>query len=57
MLSEGMKIFTDIPIVVVGMGLFLLAFVIVTARIFLRPNSKSYYRKIAEMPLKNEDDK
>lgn len=54
MLSIGMKLFTDIPIVVVGMALFLFAFVSVFLRTFFRSNSKAYYQKIANLPLSNE---
>ena len=55
MLSNGMKIFTDIPIVVVGMSLFLFAFISVFFRTFLRENSKAYYQKIANLTLNAED--
>jgi len=54
MLSQGMKIFTDIPIVVFGMGLFLFAFASVVIRTYFRYQSKEFYQKLAAMPLSEE---
>ena len=54
MLSLGMKFFTDVPLTIVGLALFVFSFVMVLAQIYLRRDSKEYYQKVAELPLQRE---
>lgn len=54
MLSHGLKFFTDIPITLIGMILFMIAFFGVTAWTFLRSQSKEFYQKVANLPLTEE---
>jgi cbb3-type cytochrome oxidase subunit 3 len=56
MLSTGMKFFTDTPITVAGLVLFVMAFALVIAQVYFRKNSKKYYQNLAEMPLKSESE-
>lgn len=54
MLSHGLLFFTDVPITVVGMILFLAAFSGITAWTFFRVQSKEFYQKVAELPFNEE---
>jgi hypothetical protein len=51
MLAAGLKFFSDTPVSVFGMILFLIAFFAVTAWTFLRLDSRDYYQDIAKLPL------
>ncbi len=51
MLSAGAKLFTDIPLTVVGMLIFVGFFVVALVWTFHIRNSK-FYQKLAEMPFK-----
>lgn len=54
MLSHGLKFFTDIPITLVGMILFMLAFLGITTWTFLRSQSKEFYQRVGNLPLTEE---
>lgn len=54
MLSAGLIYFTDIPLVLVGLMLFVFSFSGVTVWTFFRARSKEFYQKIAEMPLRED---
>ncbi len=54
MLSHGLKFFTDIPLTLIGMALFMLAFLGVAAWTFFRSQSKEFYRKVGNLPLTEE---
>ena len=54
MLSLGLKIFTDIPLTVIGLALFVTAFTLIFLRTFFRPQSKSFYQNIAEFALRED---
>ncbi len=54
MLSLGLKVFTDIPLTVLGLALFVTAFALIFLRTFFRPNSKSFYQEIAEFALRED---
>ncbi len=54
MLSQGAKLFSDIPITVFGMFIFLLVFTAVTIWTFFRPQSKDFYKKIENLPFSGD---
>lgn len=54
MLSSGMKVFTDTPLTVIGMGLFLFAFAMVVIWTF-RKNGKKFYSKVEKLPLEDDE--
>ena len=54
MLQQGLKFFTDGPVTVLGLLIFFLAFAGILSWTFFRAHSKSYYQKIAELPLQEE---
>lgn len=54
MLSRGLLLFTDIPMTVVGMILFMAVFTAVTVWTFFRFQSREFYQDVAEMPLREE---
>ncbi len=56
MLSLGLKFFTDIPITLVGMILFMLAFLGITTWTFLRSQSKEFYQRVSNLPLIEENE-
>ena len=54
MLSSGLKIFTDTPLTVIGMILFLVTFALVVMWTF-RKNSKNFYSKVDKLPLEDDE--
>lgn len=54
MLSQGAKLFSDIPLTVLGMVIFLLVFMAVTLWTFFRPQSKQFYKEIENLPFSGE---
>jgi cbb3-type cytochrome oxidase subunit 3 len=54
MLSSGMKVFTDTPLTVIGMILFLFAFAMVVMWTF-RKNGKKFYSKVEKLPLEDDE--
>ena len=54
MLSSGLNYFTEIPMVVFALLLFVAAFAAITWRTYFRNSSKDYYVNVAELPLKEE---
>jgi cytochrome c oxidase cbb3-type subunit 4 len=54
MLSQGMKFFTDTPLTLFAMILFMMAFLGITVWTFFRSHSKEHYQKLAKQPLLEE---
>lgn len=49
------QIFTDIPITVIGLLLFFMAFMGLLGWVFLRKGAKEKYKEISKLPLREED--
>jgi hypothetical protein len=56
MLSEGLKFFTDLPLTIMGLMIFLVAFMSITTWTLFRAQAKEFYQKVAEMPLREEQE-
>lgn len=54
MLTHGLKFFTDIPLTIIGMVLFMLAFLGIAAWIYLPSRSKDFYQTLSYLPLIEE---
>ena len=54
MLSAGLSYFTEIPMVIFALLLFVGAFAAITWRTYFRKSSKEYYGELAQFPLKEE---
>lgn len=54
MLATGAKLFTDIPLTVVGMLLFIAAFVAIAWRTYFSL-SKEFHQQLAHMPLTEDE--
>lgn len=51
MLANGLKCFTDTPLTVLGMLVFLVTFVGVVLWTFFRSQSGTYYGELAKLPF------
>lgn len=55
MLATGLKYFTDTPLTVIGLFIFITVFSGITMWTFMRRRSRQYYRKMSQMPLDEGD--
>ena len=55
MKSQIALFFSDIPLTILGMLIFLIIFIVVMLWTYLRPESKEFYTKIERLPLNGED--
>lgn len=54
LLAQGLKHFTDVPLSVVGMLVFIVTFSAISVWTLFRVHSKEFYQKIARLPLGKE---
>jgi len=54
MLAQGLKFFTDVPLTVAGMILFITTFTVVSVWTLFRGGAKDHYQKLSQYPLRED---